>query len=196
MSLKEKLQVAKESFSSDEKIFESAFRLELFLKKYKYLLIILVVGLVGYLLFVQINAKIEEKKAIEATSIYEKLLNEPNNQALIDALQSKSPQLLEIFLLSQAIKTNDVETLKKMIDSKSALVKSFAAYQFASLQQDTEKLGILDTGGFADLAKLQQAFLMIEQKKIQEAKEVLQSIDQTSVLQELVKILLHYQYEG
>ncbi|WP_104697741.1 MULTISPECIES: tetratricopeptide repeat protein [unclassified Helicobacter] len=196
MSLKENLQVAKESFSSDEKIFESAFRLERFFKKYKYLLITLAVVLIGYFLFLQVNAKMEEKRAIEATEIYEKLLKEPNNQALIDALGKKSSQLLEIFLLSQAVKTNDASSLKKMVDSKNLLVKNFATYQLASLEQNMDKLGALSTDGFVDLAKIQQAFLMIEQKKIQEAREVLQSIDQNSVVRELVRLLLHYHYEG
>lgn len=194
MNLKQNLDVVKNEFKSDEKIFESAFRIERFIKKYKYLLLGILLVCVGIFIFFQIDSKIQEKRALRATEVFDKLLVEPNNQALIDVLKQESPQLYEMFGLSQAMKTSDEKSLKDLSKSKNDLVKNFASYQLASLQKDEDALGRINTDGFGDLAKMQQAFLKLQTNDYKEAAEILQSIGQDSVLKEMVKLLLHYQY--
>lgn len=194
MNLKQNLDVVKNEFKSDEKIFESAFRIERFVKKYKYLLLGVLLVCVGIFIFFQIDSKIQENRALRATEVFDKLLVEPNNQALIDVLKQESPQLYEMFSLSQAMKTSDEKSLKDLSKSKNDLVKNFASYQLASLQKDEDALGRINTDGFGDLAKMQQAFLKLQTNDYKEAAEILQSIGQDSVLKEMVKLLLHYQY--
>ncbi|RDU74195.1 hypothetical protein CQA57_02700 [Helicobacter anseris] len=194
MNLKQNLDVVKNEFKSDEKIFESAFRIERFIKKYKYLLLGVLLVCIGIFIFFQIDSKIQENRALRATEVFDKLLIEPNNQALIDVLKQESPQLYEMFSLSQAMKTSDEKSLKDLSKSKNDLVKNFASYQLASLQKDEDALGRINTDGFGDLAKMQQAFLKLQTNDYKEAAEILQSIGQDSVLKEMVKLLLHYQY--
>lgn len=194
MNLKQNLDVVKNEFKSDEKIFESAFRIERFVKKYKYLLLGVLLVCVGIFIFFQIDSKIQENRAFRATEVFDKLLVEPNNQALIDVLKQETPQLYEMFSLSQAMKTSDEKSLKDLSKSKNDLVKNFASYQLASLQKDEDALGRINTDGFGDLAKMQQAFLKLQTNDYKEAAEILQSIGQDSVLKEMVKLLLHYQY--
>lgn len=194
MNLKQNLNIVKDEFKSDEKIFESAFRIERFVKKYKYILLGMLLVCVGIFVFVKIDSRIQEGKALRATEAFDKLLVEPNNQALIDVLKQESPQLYEMFCLSQAMKTSDEKSLKDLSKSKNDLVKNFAIYQLASLQKDESVLGGINTDGFGDLAKIQQAFLKLQANDYKEASEILQSIGQDSVLKEMVKLLLHYQY--
>ncbi len=193
MSLKNNLEAMKDEFKTDEKIFESAFRLERLFKKYKYLFIIVLVVLIGAIVVFEVDGYFKQKRAIKASEIYEQLLKEPNNQSLLDALKENAPQLQELFLLSRAIKKGDEDTLKQLMQSQDSFVADFATYQLASLNQDLSLLYNVDSKGFGDLAKLQQAYLLLKQKKDKQAHEILEVLDQQSPLKEMAKIFLHYQ---
>ncbi|MCE3040325.1 hypothetical protein [Helicobacter anatolicus] len=195
MSLKQNLEHVKNEFKSDEKIFESAFKIERFFKKYKILLFVLLGVCVVLFAYFQISGIIEENRAKKATEFYNKLLDEPNNQALREGLAKNSEELFLFFELSQAMKSGDEVSLKKLEDSKNVLVAELAKYQNASLQKDLQALANVQIFSLQELAKLQQAFLLIQNNQVKEAHELLQSIQEDSLLKDVIKILLHYKNE-
>lgn len=192
MNLKQDLEKVKNEFKSDEKIFESAFKVERFFKKYKYLLIVILVAVVVFVAYIQISSMMQESKAQKATEFYTKLLNEPNNQALRDGLEKNSPELFLLFRLAQAMKNGNEEELAELGKSKNQLVAALAKYQNATLKKDLVALAEVKEEYFLDLAKIQQAFLLIQNNKVQESHELLQSITEGSPLKEVAKTLLHY----
>ena len=191
MGIKENLEAVKSEFKADEKLFESAFRIERLIKKYKFVLIGLLVALVGGFAYMQVQAKMQASRALKASEIYTQLLRSPNNQALIDALGKNAPELQALFLLSQAIKNSDATELKAMSESKDKFIADFALYELASLRKDDAALGAV-RGSFGDLAKIQRAYLLFGQKRYKEAHEILESIDPASPLREVAKVYLHY----
>ena len=191
MGIKENLDAVKGEFKADEKLFESAFRIERLIKKYKFVLIGLFLVLVGGFAYMQIQAKLQADRAAKASEIYAQLLRSPNNQTLVDALGKNAPELQALFLLSRAIKTGDVAGLKAMSESKDKFIADFSSYELASLQKDDAALGAVRSS-FADLAKIQRVYLLFGQKRYKEAHEILESIDPASPLREVAKIYLHY----
>jgi len=96
MSLKENVEYIKDEISSEEKFFESFFKLEKFYKKYKYLIILVVVGTLGYFITSSVMGYINEQNTIKANNAYNKLLLNPTDTNSIAILKEKNTKLLEI----------------------------------------------------------------------------------------------------
>ena len=74
MSLKENVDYIKEEISNEEKFFESFFKVEKFYKKYKFIIIALVVLVLGYFITTNILSYVKEQNAIAANKAYNTLL--------------------------------------------------------------------------------------------------------------------------
>ncbi|CBG40159.1 hypothetical protein [Helicobacter mustelae] len=193
MGLKKDLEIVKNEFKSDEKIFESAFRVERFFKKYKKILLVLLGILIAAVVYWQVSSILEENRAQKSSEYARELQKQPKNQALRDKLKQSSPLLYEIFLLKEALRSGSQEDLSHLAKSKNPLIAQIAKYQDASIQKDQKLLSSIDAGPLKDLAKIQSAFLLKENHKNKEANEILQSIPDASGLKEIAKMLLHYQ---
>ena len=193
MSIKKDLKIIQEEFKNDEKIFASVFQLERFISKYKVVIVGAIVVLIVALIAWRVQVFIKEKDAQAASKIYYELLQkpDPNDAKLLEELKNKAPDLADLFSLSLAMTRGSEDQLKSLMGSKNPLVKEIATYQLASLTKDMSLLANISSS-FESLAKFQQAFLLLEDKKIKEAEEVLQSVPQGSAMQELIKLLSHY----
>lgn len=190
MSIKRDLENIKEEFQNDGRIFESAFQLERIFQRYKWVLVaIIVLALAGWV-YTGIKGIIQEKNAKEASQLYTQLAQN-HSEETFKQLEQKAPQLAEFLLLKKAVQSSNEEELKQLENSKNEFIKDFATYQIAMLKKDIKKLGEVK-GEFSSLAKFEQAFLLIQDKQITQAKEVLQSIPQNSNIHELSKLLAHY----
>ncbi len=190
MSIKQNLETIKEEFKSDEKIFESAFKIERIFRRYKWVFIGIIAIFIILWIYTGIKNILEEKNAKEASKIYTQLQQEYSAN-LFEQLEKKAPNLAEFLLLRKAVQNGDEEALQKLSNSKIAFISDFAKYQNAMLQKDINKLASIN-GAFSDLAKFEQAFLLIQDKKTIQAQELLQSIPQDSSIKELSKLLAHY----
>lgn len=192
MSIKNDLNYIKNEFSNDEKILENAFKLEILYKRYKYIVwtigILILVGILSY----GIHSYYSEYNAKKYSAVYNSLIANPNDETLKEQLQKGNPNLYSMFVLQQALKNSNLAELKSLSDDKNSLISSIALYHLGSFDRDISQLQKVDKYAIGDLSKLQQAYELINENKISEAKIILDKIPQNSQLIEISRLLSHY----
>ncbi|WP_120944595.1 MULTISPECIES: hypothetical protein [Helicobacter] len=192
MEIKQNLKQVQEEFKSDEKLLESAFRLEKFYQKYKFGLWALV-GL-GLLWWGGVQF-LEHKKAMhvqEITALYNEVLQNPNNLALLNKLQGKAPNLYSLHAYARALQEKNLKALKELSHSSSPLVSVLARYYSASYSKDLKALEGLKLEGLQDWIALQQAYLSLQTNPKSDIGAILAPITPNSSLYKIASLLRHY----
>ena len=107
-------------------------------------------------------------------------------------MKNGNKKLYDLFLLQQAFKNGNISDFEELKNSNNILISSLASYYIGSFERDISVLKGVDKYTLGDLSKLQQAFLLINENKINDAKLVLGEIPQESNLGEFAKLLTHY----
>lgn len=192
MSLREDLKQVqvKEELNNDEKMLESAFKIEAFIKKNKKTLLgLLAAGIVffgGY----QIKSYLDERKALRIAKIFSEIQKEGQNEELMQELKKEGKELYEFMQLSRAVEEGNQELLGQIQQASNPFVAKYASYELASLTRvfDPQK----DYGAFKDLALLQEGYLLISQKEFQKALNLLGEVALTSEFKEWALRIGHY----
>ena len=195
MSLKTDIEMVKEELSSEEKFFEKAVVTEKFVKKYKnsligsvVVIVLLVAGNIAYTIS-------EQNRVTEVNTILLELQAKGANTATQSRLESLSPILYDVWLYSKAIVNNDMSSLKMLKSSKSLLIEDLASYELAQQEGSLTALnnyGSKNEAIYSDLAKVEAAVLLMNEKKINAAHTKLSQISLTSPLAQVAKTLMHY----
>ena len=195
LSLKENMDALKEELSSEEKFFESAIRTERFIKRYQKPLI---AGVAALLLFAggaiayqaYTDAKIES-----SNEAFNTLLANPSDAEAEQTLKKDNPKLYDLWKLSRGIAQNDVKVLEALKGSEAFGVSDIATYEVAVIQNDiktlenyTKQQGAL----YKDLALLEVAVKLIEEGKVEPARQKIALIPQDSPLFQVGQALSHY----
>ena len=186
--------MVKEELNSEEKFFEKAVVTEKFVKKYKKPLIGAVVAIVILVAGNIIYTMKEESRIADVNALLTKL-EAGGNSALQSQLSALSPALADVWLYSQAVVKEDVDTLEKLKSSKTLLIGDLASYEVAQNKQtlaDLESYAGKSDAIYADLAQVQAAILLMNEKKVEEAHEKLSLISMNSPLSQVAKALMHY----
>ncbi len=195
MSLKTDIEMVRNELTSEEKFFEKAVVTEKFLKKYKNLII---AGVIATALFIAGNVAytINKQNTIDAANaVLTELQINPDNKATFARLESLSPSLSNIWLYSQALVNKDTVTLEKLKNSKALLIADLASYEAAQNTKDVQKLETYankQDAIYVDLARVQNAVILMNEKKIDEAHVILSMININSSLSQVAKALMHY----
>lgn len=195
MSLKTDIEMVKDELTSEEKFFEKAVVTEKFVKKYKNLII---GGVIATVLFIAGNVAytINKQNTIDsANAVLAELQINSDNEATLARLESLSPALSNVWLYSQALVNKDTATLEKLKNSKVLLVADLASYEAAQNTKDAQKLEAYANKQdviYVDLARVQNAVILMNEKKIDEAHEILSMININSSLSQVAKALMHY----
>ncbi len=186
MSIKDELQHVKEELSSDEKLLESAFKLERFYKKYKILiwgfLLLLVVGFGG-------NAAWEayrQNKLAAANDAFLALQKDPADQAALAKLQANNPKLLALFQLHQALTDGSADRLKALEGSSDPIVADVARYHAGLLSGHP-----VDSVYYHDLSVIEEAYADLKAGKKSSARDKLSLIAETSPVARIAQLLKH-----
>ena len=147
-----------------------------------------VFGGISYQLYSYYN----EKNIQKYSEIYSKLSNDASNTSLQDELKRGNPKLYDLFMLQQALKDGNINQLMEIKDSKSNVVSSIASYHIGSFERDISVLKNVDKYTIGDLSKLQQAYILINENKINDAKIILGEISKDSNLNDFASLLSHY----
>ncbi len=192
LSIKNNLDYIKSEFSNDSQLLENTLKLERFYKKYKYIIwtffVVVILGGISYLIYI----KHTEQNAQKYSVVYTQLKDDANNSNLRDELKNGNKKLYDLFLLQQAFKNGNISDFEELKNSNNILISSLASYYIGSFERDISVLKGVDKYTLGDLSKLQQAFLLINENKINDAKLVLGEIPQESNLGEFAKLLTHY----
>jgi predicted negative regulator of RcsB-dependent stress response len=187
--------MVKQELNSEEKFFEKAVITEKFIKKYKNLLIVsivVVITLVVANIAYDVNSSNKITEANKALAILQK--DATNTQANSE-LKSLSPELYDAWRFSQAVANKDLLILKELQDSKALLISDISKYELAQSEQSIEKLdsyALTQDAIFKDLALVQSAIILMNNNKVDEAREKLSNISNSSPLLKLSKVLMHY----
>ena len=197
MGLKENVEALKEELSAEEQFLESVIKAEGFFKRYKKLLIGMgVVVLISLLAYVAIDYKKNHDLKV-SNEAYQTLQKDPSNSNALAILKDKNPSLYTLFTMSEAIKSNDLSKIEKLLaKTTDPILKDLLSYQVSALQKDPAKVGAYAQNQdalLADFAKLEEAFLLFENEKNKEAKEALNAIPITSPLHQIAQNFMHYQ---
>jgi len=188
MSLKDDVNYIKNELSNEEKFLENFVRAERFFKKYKnfilFLLVVLVVGTIGYFI----------KKSIDKTNLYDAnvALNsylETKDKKDLEVLKTKNKNLYEVALYLEAKKD------LKGADISLKYLKDILDYQVAVLNANENELDVLAKKSdflLRDYAIFNRALILVNDKKYEEAKELLNQISKESRASELSNLLKHY----
>ena len=176
----------KKELSSDEKLLESAFKLESIYKKYKYA----IWGVAGALIVAysgtQISAYMERTRLEKANSAFLSLQTNPNDKQALVTLREKNPNLYELYILSTSANNKDTKTLQELTNSKNDIVSDMSKYTLSVLN-NTPK----DSKLYHELALIEQAYLAIKAKDFKTAKSKLSLIDTRSPVANIAKLLQH-----
>jgi hypothetical protein len=113
----------------------------------------------------------------------------------LEIITEINPKLLSLIQFSNAMKSGNVEEIEKFKADKDQTISDLATYQVASLKKDIEVLNSYsyrEGAVYKDLAIVSEAFLLIQNGKVDEAKTRLDFIEDTSALSKVKNILKHY----
>ena len=188
MSIKDDVNYIKNELSSEEKFLESFVKTERFFKKYKKLIVVLIISvIIGSIAFL-VKTKLDEKNLYEANIALSNFL-ENGNQNSLNQLKEKNRDLYEIALYLDAkneFKNADINLkyLKELLDFQVALLNS----NQSELDLVSKKADFL----LKDYAIFNQALILVNNQKYAEAREILGKISQDSRAFELATLLKHY----
>jgi putative exporter of polyketide antibiotics len=176
----------KKEFSNDEKVLESAFKLETFYKKNKVIIWAVVIGL---LLFFIAKTTMESMKAAtlaEANQAFLTLQSTPEDKAALATLKEKNPGLYDLYTYSVAVKNSDTKSLGALTTSSNEVVSDMSTYSVAALENKSS-----DSKLYREMALIQEAYLLIKAGDVKGAKAKLTLIEEGSPLAMLASLLKH-----
>ncbi len=192
MSLKDNIEMVKEELNSEEKFFEKAVITEKFVKKYKNVMIgslVAIVLIVGANMAYEIN---KQNKIDAANEALLELTKDNKNSSAVVQLKALSPNLYDVWTLSQAIANKDLASIKELKNSKALIVGDIATYELAQDATALESYALKQDAIYKDLALVQSAVLLINDNKIEKAHQELSKIGVQSPLAKIASALLHY----
>ncbi|MFT7880077.1 MAG: hypothetical protein ABXS91_06730 [Sulfurimonas sp.] len=176
----------KQELSSDEKVLESAFKLETLYKKYR----VVIWGIVGVLVLFFVGKNVmtamEESRLAEANSALLTLQQNPEDSGAFTTLKEKNPALFELYRYAEAAKKGDKSTLTALAQSSNKVISDASQYNLAVMENRTA-----DSVLYKEMTLLEEAYLAIENGEIQKAQEKLDMIDPRSPVATLAQLLKH-----
>ena len=194
MSLKENIDYIKEELNTEEKFLEKFIKFEQFYKKNKKVILglagIFVVGIFAY----SINNFIQQQKLEKSNKAYLIVLKNPADSANLSILKNNNKKLYEVYQFQMALKNGN-----KDIDSGVDFLSDLSIYYKATNGKDINQLNDYSLSSKAllkDVAIFNEAYLLMKDNKIDEAKNRLSLISNESSIKELSNMLLHYSIKG
>lgn len=185
MSLKQDVEYIKKEFSAEESYMEKVFKFEKFFKKYKMIIIALIIALVVATITYYVSDHFEQKNKLQANKAFNTLLKDPNNKEALAILEVKNPTLYKIFQFNLNDETNtDVEFFKELALYAQAINKESIADLTTVTQQQSFVL--------KDFALFNKALIQAQNDNFLEAKETLKLIDSQSEVSPMAKMLEHF----
>lgn len=176
----------KKELSGDEKVLESAFKLETYYKKYKIAIWGLASIAVVFFIGSSVITSMHESKLHEANDAFLALQTNSKDAKALATLKAKNPALFELYSYSEAVKSKNVEMLKTLAKSSNAVIADVSAYSASTIEKKPISSKI-----YNDLALFQEGYIAIIAGDTKTAKEKLELIDERSSLAMMTKFLQH-----
>ncbi len=186
MSIKDEVNYVKNELSGDEKLLESAFKLETLYKKYK----LPIWGIAGaVLLYVAVTTgmqAVKESRLEAANQAFLTLQQKPDDAEALKVLKEKNPKLYELYTFSKAAKKQDVKQLAFLEKSTNEVIADMSRYSVGAIEKKP-----VDSVYYKELAYLEEAYVALKSGNAAKAKEKLALIDERSAVGAFAKLLKH-----
>lgn len=176
----------KKELSSDEKVLESAFKLETFYKKYKFIIWAVVIGLLLFVVGRNIMHSMHEAKLAEANNAFLTLQTNAEDANALAILKEKDPALFALFSYSQANKKEDTKALSTLKNSTNEVIADGSTYTLGALERKPT-----DSKLYKEMSIIEEAYLAIKSGDIKSAKAKLSLISPDSSLAMTASLLTH-----
>lgn len=176
----------KQELSSDEKVLESAFKLETLYRKNKFAIWGVIGALIVFFAGKAVMQTIEESRLESANKAYLALKANPSDAAALATLKEKNPSLFDLYSFIQAAQQHDINTLEALKSSANPVLADASGYTAAALSHKTA-----DSKLYAELTLLEEAYLAIKSGDVKKADEKLSLIDQRSSVAMVAQLLKH-----
>ena len=186
MSIKDDVNYVKKELTGDEKILESAFKIEGLYKKYKFVIWGVAAALILFFAGKTAMDAIHEAKLAEANQAFLTLQTKADDTQALQTLKEKNPALFELFSFAQAVKKQDVKALNTLAGSSNAVIADSSKYVAATLENKSS-----DSKLYKELALLEEAYLAIKAGDVKSARSKLELIDERSSFSMLASLLKH-----
>jgi len=191
VSLKDQAGFVKEALSGDEKILESAFKLEKLYKKHKFKLWAAVIALVLFFGGRAGMALYQNSQLHQANDALLTLQKQPDNTEARKILQDKNPKLYVLFTYMEAAKKHDSSALQALsANSSDALIADLGKYHAAVLESKA-----VDSVYYQELSLVEEAFEALKNGKKEIAKQKLSLVAENSPVASIARLLRHYTIE-
>lgn len=181
---------SKKSLSSDEKLLENVFRIEIVFKKYRWA----VLGILGAVLvcfgWFAIADYQKEQRAQRIAKVFAEIQASGLSEELLAKVKKEGGEVYDFLALNWAIKENKVDELERLRDSSNSFIARYAGYELGSMKQDFQKGK--KYGEFENLILLQEGYQLILDGKHGEALKRLDAVEITSPLKEWALRIGHY----
>lgn len=191
MSIKDNVNYVKQELSGDEKVLESALKLETLYNKHKRKIWTLLAVIVLFFAGKIILEAIETSKLNSANEAFLTLQKDPQNSEALDALRSNNPSLYELYRYAGAVKSKDAKSLEELAGSKIPLIADVSGYMkqvLASKSSDSEY--------YKGMSLIEDAYLALKAGRSKEAKAKLDMIDARSPVAPVADLFKHYTIKG
>lgn len=186
VSIKDDVNYVKRELSGDEKVLESAFRLESLYKKYKFHLWGIVAALILFFVAQAVMSAMHEAKLTKANEAFLTLQTKSNDADALKILQENNPALFELYSYAQATKQHDIKALESLAKSSNSVIADASAYTAGVLSKKP-----VDSKLYKEMALFEEAYLAIVSGDTKTAKNKLELIDERSSLSVIAGFLKH-----
>ena len=191
MSITETINEAKKELSNDEHMLASAFKVEKLYKKHKFKLFAVVGLAVLYFGGTAINDYNNHQKLLAGNEALVTLQKDPTNKEALAKLKDNDATLFELYTYQTAMKSSDTAVLKTLSASKNSIIADISSYHLDVIEGKPAKSEL-----YGDVAHIDNAYLLIKDGKVSEAKEELDSIPEESPVYNISKMIKHYTIKG
>lgn len=186
MSIQDDVNYIKKELSGDEKILESAFKIETLYKKHKVKVGAGILAVFVFFAGTAIQENMHEAKLLEANKAFLSLEENANDAEALKNLKENNPALFDLYSYTQAVKNKDTKALDALATSKNTVISDVSAYASSMLNEKPN-----DSVLYNDMALFTQAYLAIDAGDTKSAKVKLDQIDERSPLATITGFLKH-----
>ena len=135
VSIQDDVNYVKKELSGDEKVLESAFKLESLYKKYKFQLWGVIAVLILFFGGEAVISALHEAKLVKANEAFLTLQSNSDDANALKVLQENNPALLELYNYAQAVKKEDIKALESLTSSSNSVIADASAYTAGTLNK-------------------------------------------------------------
>ena len=180
------IEDVKKELTGDEKVLESAFKLETYYKKYKFAIWGLASIAIVFFVGSSVMNTMHESKLEEANEAFLVLQSNAEDSTALATLKAKNPALFELYSYAEAVKKQNIEALKTLTKSSNTIIADVSAYIVGVIEKKPVSSKL-----YNDLALFEEGYVAILAGDNKTAKDKLGLIDERSSLAMMTKFLQH-----